>query len=555
MKSTPLSFDSYPPDFRAQYRALGYWLPENFGEFVSARCHEHSERLAVVGQNSHGHDERWSYGDLDDKSTDAARWLRGLGVEAFDRVVIALPNIVEFVSILTGLFKIGAIPVLALPSHREKELIEFCTTSDAVALVVSGGEGGANYIGIYNNVSCTIRARGGNPPFLVDVKAWENSDRHLGPICTSRIDSEQLGLLQLSGGTSGVSKLIPRMAADYLYSVRASADICEITHESVMLVCLPVAHNFPLSSPGILGILHVGGTVVLARDPSPGTAFRLIEQERVTIVSLVPPLAQAWLSFAKRRFVNCNSLETIQVGGAKLNVSSAEELQLYFKARLQQVYGMAEGLVCYTRKDDTNSVLVNTQGTPISAHDEILIIGEDGKEVPKGEAGALIVRGPYTIRGYYGIDIGVSSGAFTNEGYYRTGDLVRRVGANIVVSGRSTDVINCAGEKISASEVEGILVKHSAVMDAVVVGLPDDILGERLCAVLKLEHGSNRPAEIRSFLREAGLASYKIPREYVCMENFPVTYIGKHNRNVLREALIHQIESNRRKVLGNSESN
>src|SRR5690606_21896201 len=119
--------------------------------------------------------------------------------------------------------------------------------------------------------------------------------------------AEQVALLQVSGGTTGIPKLIPRTHADYLYSVRASVEICGVRSDTRMLVVLPAAHNFAMSSPGVLGVLHAGGCLVLAPDPSPGTAFRLVASERVTMASLVPPLAQAWIASARRRTPDLSS--------------------------------------------------------------------------------------------------------------------------------------------------------------------------------------------------------------------------------------------------------
>lgn len=214
-------------------------------------------------------------------------------------------------------------------------------------------------------------------------------------------DAEQVAFLQLSGGTTGVAKLIPRTHADYLYSVRASAEICGLDATTRALVVLPAAHNFPMSSPGILGVLHTGGAVVLARDPSPRTAFRLIAEHGVTDAALVPPLAQAWISAAQRRRPDLSTLRTVQVGGARLADSVAPAIRAVLGARLQQVFGMAEGLVNYTRADDPDELVTTTQGTPISADDELRIVDAEDRDVAEGAEGRLLVRGPYTIRGYY----------------------------------------------------------------------------------------------------------------------------------------------------------
>jgi len=356
---------------------------------------------------------------------------------------------------------------------------------------------------------------------------------------------EDVAFLQLSGGTTGTAKLIPRTAADYLYSVRESATICNLTEDSALLVVLPAAHNFPMSSPGILGVLHVGGRVVLAPDPSPRTAFALIERERVTDASLVPPLAQAWISAARRRTPDLSSLRTIQVGGSKLADSVAAEIGPVLGARLQQVFGMAEGLVNYTCADDSDEIVLTTQGRPISPDDEILIVDEDDNPVPDGAEGSLLTRGPYRIRGYYrpgDPDGGPNRDAFTADGFYRTGDRVRRLPTgHLVVTGRDKDQINRAGEKVATDEIEGLVLAHPDVLDAVAVGLPDPYLGESICLVVRIEPGRPRPADLVDRLAAAGLASYKLPDRVEFLDAFPETHVGKNSRRELRHLLTEHL--------------
>ncbi|MDV6248241.1 AMP-binding protein, partial [Rhodococcus opacus] len=215
--------------------------------------------------------------------------------------VLQLPNIVEYTEVLFAVFRLGALPVFSLPAHRASEIGYFCRFSDAAAYVIAAEHGGFDYRVLARQVASEME----NPPVVVVAGEAEEftalgslRDREAAPITEN--DAGNVAFLQLSGGTTGTSKLIPRTHADYLYSVRESAVICGVDENTRMLVALPAAHNFPMSSPGILGVLHAGGTVVLAPDPSPDTAFALIESEGVTRVSLVPPLAQAWLSARAR---------------------------------------------------------------------------------------------------------------------------------------------------------------------------------------------------------------------------------------------------------------
>ena len=543
MRSAALPYPSYPEEIRSRYRELGYWTEETFAGFVADRTGRFADNTAVVGRDAHGAEVRWTYADLAEHADLAARRLASAGVTAGDRVVVTLPNIAEYVACVLGLFGMGAVPVFALPTHREAELAQFCAIADAAALVVCGDTAGVDHVGLHKLVADRLAEMAVEPPVLVDVQAWPTDAEAaaLPVVPPSTATAETLAFLQLSGGTTGISKLIPRAAAEYLYSVRASADICDLDEQTVMLVVLPASHNFPMSSPGILGVLHVGGTVVLAQDPSPRTGFGLIERERATMTALVPPLAQAWISAAKRRHPDLASLEIVQVGGARLNDVVATEIEPVLHGRLQQVFGMAEGLVNYTRLDDSDELVLATQGRPISPDDEVRVVDEDGADVPDGAEGALLTRGPYTIRGYYGgptWTASVNAASFTADGFYRTGDLVRRLpSGHLVVTGRDKDQINRGGEKIATDEIEGHLLAHPDVLDAVAVGVPDHYLGERICVVVRTESGRPRPADLGRYLCDAGLATYKIPDSFVFLDDFPATHVGKNSRRELRRLL------------------
>ncbi|MQW75280.1 AMP-binding protein [Nocardioides sp. dk4132] len=536
---------TWPEEARAVYRAAGLWTTETFADFVADRTTRYADRLAVVGRDVHGADHRWSYARLGREADHAAARFAALGVAQGDRVVVALPNVVEYVAVVLGLFRLGALPVFALPSHRELELSQFCALADASALVLSGNAADVDHRDLHAAVAARVAQRGVVPPLLVAVRDWDaavsDDDAPPAGYPAPRLDAEQVAFLQLSGGTTGVSKLIPRTHADYLYSVRASAEICALDATTRMLVVLPAAHNFAMSSPGILGVLHAGGTVVLAGDPSPRTAFGLVARERVTLVSLVPPLAQAWISAARRRTPDLSSLRLVQVGGAKLAPGVAAEIEPVLGARLQQVFGMAEGLVNYTRPEDPEELVLTTQGRPISAYDEIRVVDADGVDVPDGEEGQLLTRGPYTIRGYYRAD-GPNRDSFTDDGFYRTGDLVRRLpSGHLVVTGREKDQINRGGEKIASDEIEDLLLTHPGVLDAVAVGVPDPYLGERIAVVVVPEPDHPLPepvaAHLGAYLRDAGLATYKLPDQVVVLDAFPTTPVGKNSRRDLRHLL------------------
>ena len=552
----------WPAETAARYRAAGHWRGQTFGMLLTSLAQAYPGRTAVVGTGPAG-PARWSYPELDQRAHRVAAGLVELGIRPGDRVVLQLPNVPEFLTVVFALFRVGAWPVFALPAHRDNELRYFAERTEASAIITVDRHERYDHAALAQRVAgqvasvrhVVVHGSAGSPAGAVPL-----AELDAAPHALPDPDPAGVAFLQLSGGSTGLPKLIPRTHDDYLYSVRESARICGLRPESVYLAALPVAHNYPLSSPGVLGALHAGATSVLALSPDADTAFELIERQRVTITGVVPPLAAAWVQAAARTRRDLSSLRVLQVGGAKCGRELAERIGPALGCQVQQVFGMAEGLVNYTRLDDPEDLVLDSQGRPISPDDELRIVhpadptdpgvpadagdlGDRGAPadatVPDGEVGALLTRGPYTIRGYYRA-AEHNAIAFTPDGFYRTGDLVRRLpSGHLEVVGRVKDQINRGGEKIAAEEVENLLMAHPGVLDAALVALPDAYLGERSCAYVIPRSGVPEPTaeELRRFVRERGVAAFKVPDRVLLVERFPVTGVGKTSKRELRAAL------------------
>jgi 2,3-dihydroxybenzoate-AMP ligase len=522
----------WPSECAARYRAAGYWRGETFPAFLRQRAAEQPEAEAIIGGG-----QRWTYAELHTRAERAAAGFLALGLRPGDRVVVQLGNIPEFFSAVFGLFRAGLVPVYALPAHRITEIAHFVAKAEAAAYVAAERQDGFDY----RNLARELRATSPSLQVVIVGDAAEfmpfdalDGDRSALP---GDPNPSSVAFLQISGGTTGLSKLIPRTHDDYIYSFRASNEICGVGPESVFLVALPGAHNFPMSSPGHMGALYAGARVVLSPTPSPEAAFPLIERERVTITGLVPPLALLWAQAAAATQHDLSSLEVLLVGGAKLTPEAACRVQDALPCKLQQVFGMAEGLVNYTRLDDPDDLVLGTQGRPISPDDEVLIVNDLGEPVREGEPGHLLARGPYTIRAYHN-DEAANARSFTADGFYRTGDIVRRTKEGyLIVQGRAGDHINRAGEKISAEEVEDHLLAHPDVFDVAVVSVPDEFLGERSCAFVIPRGEAPRPAALKAWMRGRGVAAFKVPDQVVLVDSFETTAAGKVSRKELRARL------------------
>ncbi|MFL9585188.1 (2,3-dihydroxybenzoyl)adenylate synthase [Stenotrophomonas sp. AB1(2024)] len=524
---------AWPPALVARYRAAGYWRGETFPGFLRERAAQFADDVAVVGGQT-----RLTYAQLWREAGRIGAGLLAGGLLPGDRVVVQLGNTVEFVGVVCGLFRAGLIPVYALPAHRFTEVSHVVRTAEASAYIAASAYEGFDYRTLARELQASIPALChvlivGDAAEFISVAGLAGDVEALPP----DPDPQSVAFLQLSGGSTGLSKLIPRTHDDYLYSFRASNAICDIGRDSVYLVALPAAHNFPMSSPGFFGALYAGARVVLGPGAGPDTAFPLIARERVTCVGLVPPLALLWAQAAATTAHDLSSLQVLQVGGAKLVPEAARRVIDGLGCRLQQVFGMAEGLVNYTRLHDSLECVLTTQGRPISPDDEVLVVDDHGNPVAPGVVGHLLTRGPYTIRSYHN-DPGANARSFTEDGFYRTGDMVQQLpGGYLVVQGRAGDHINRAGEKISAEEIEDHLLAHAGVFDAAVVSMPDPYLGERSCAFVIARGDRPTATSLKAWVRSRGLAAFKVPDQVVFVEAFGTTAVGKVSRRELRAQL------------------
>ncbi|MGM9471448.1 (2,3-dihydroxybenzoyl)adenylate synthase [Pseudarthrobacter sp. YS3] len=350
-------------------------------------------------------------------------------------------------------------------------------------------------------------------------------------------------LFLLSGGTTGLPKLITRTHNDYAYNIKACSIPTGVTEDTVYLGTLPASHNFPLACPGILGVLFAGGRAVMLPSPEPRKAFATIEREKVTLSTAVPAVAQRWIEYQQETGGSrLSTLEVIQVGGSRLPDEIARKVKPVLGATLQQVFGMAEGLINTTRLDDPEDVICTTQGRPVSEADEVRIVDEFGEDLPDGVAGSILTRGPYTPRGYYRAPE-ANARAFTPGGWYASGDIVeRRPDGNLIVQGRDKDMINRGGEKISAEEIESLVYRLEDVTMAAAIAMPDQILGERLCLYITVKPGTEVTLEqIQDLLRRTGVAAFKIPEHLVVVDELPTTKVGKINKKDLRADIAERL--------------
>jgi 2,3-dihydroxybenzoate-AMP ligase len=515
----------FPPPVADAYRAAGYWRGETLGSLLRAR--QHHERTAVATRT-----EQHTYAELDHQADRLAAGFAAAGLSKGDRVIVQLPNEPALVTVSVALFRLGALPVYALPKHRHSEISYLLEHTDARALIVTQECDSYDYRALAREVVARSSTR---PEVFVAGDAAEFTalrDLESSPVEHEGPEPSDVAFFLLSGGTTGRPKLIPRTHDDYAYQLRATAEALEVTEQSAYLAALPAAHNAALGCPGVLGTLAVGGLVLLTKSLSPEQYFPLVE--RATFTTLMPPVALMWLELAPLFGVDVPKL-LIQIGGAPLSPHNARRLMDELGVRLSHWFGMAEGLLSYTRLDAPRDVVAHTVGRPLCPADEVRVMGADGREVAPGTAGELWTRGPYTIRGYYRAE--EYNRQTFQDGFLKTGDLVRLDAArNMSVVGRVKDVIIRGGEKVSAEELEDYFSRIPSVREVAVVGCDDEAVGERIVVYIVPAERCPTVVELRVFLAEQGVADYKFPDRVLCVEQLPRTSVGKIDKSALRAA-------------------
>jgi 2,3-dihydroxybenzoate-AMP ligase len=487
--------------------------------------------VAVVSRRRHV-----TYAELDRRADRLAAGLWELGLRPSQRIIVALPNSPDFIAVSVAAFRIGAIPVYALPAHRRAELEYLAAHAEATMLVVPDRHQDFDFRPVAAEVAATVPSLrhvlvAGDPGGLTSLASVDAE-----PLALPAPSPREVAFMLLSGGTTGMPKLIPRTHDDYALQLRCSAAAAGADGSTVYLAALPIAHNAALGCPGALGTLALGGRLVLAANPSPDEIFALVASERPTLTTAMPAFLALWSELADAFGADLSGV-VVEVGGAPLDPELARTAQARLGCTITHWFGMAEGVLCCTRPDDPLELAAHTQGRPLCAADEYRVLDEAGAEVPRGEVGELAVRGPMTLRGYYRVPE-YNERTFTADGFLLTGDLVRfSARGELVVAGRAKDVINRGGEKIAPGEVEDHLRAHPAIREAALIAVPDRLLGDKSCAVVVARGPSPSLGDLRTFLSARGIADYKLPDRIECVGELPHTKLGKPDKARLRELL------------------
>jgi 2,3-dihydroxybenzoate-AMP ligase len=535
----------FPPDVVARYRADGYWGSRTIGAELRQMAARHPDVEALVTQ-----ERRLTYSELDARTDAIAQRLLDLGLRAGDPVILQVGNTAETVEALYAMIKMGAVPVCSLVPFGHHEIDAIADIVGARAHLVQADLGGRDLVAFAREVRdvvptmelvLTIRGEGKGADRIDDAKPLDSPPGDFGVD-----DADAVAVMQLSGGTTGTPKAIPRLHAEYWYNGRATAERFGIRAGDRVAHFLPIVHNAGIHA-ALFPAHSVGATLVLGTTWTPTTVLEILRDERVThfgtMTSLIASIADDPVFAAATQHVRRLSLAMPAVPGELFDSLTAKGLTVC------QFFGMSEGFGTSMASDAAEEMRRETVGFPFSEADEVVVL-DPSTDLPveEGGVGELCVRGPYTLRGYYNAPEH-NAAAFTADGFLRTGDMVRPVVIDghtcLQVAGRKKDLISRGGEKINASEIENLLVQIPTVQSAALVGMADPRLGERACAFLVTEDDSRFQLDVvKDFLSARGVAKYKWPERLEFIGALPVTAVGKVSKVTLRELLDQRLAEN-----------
>jgi len=532
-----------------EYVSKGIWHNLTFGDILDRNVASVPDKVAITDDT-----RSLTWQELKQRSSRLAIHFLKLGLQYGDFVVLVTPNVVEFYCLLFAFARIGVIPVMCLPRHRKLEISHLASLHGAKAIIVPTGEK-FDYVGMVKEFCSEVPSLkgfftvGGAP-----VKGWISAEKLLEEevekdhpedyLYPFKPDPDDLVMEQLSGGTTGLPKGIPHTHNEYICLWDYVGRRTGATDESVFLCVGPAAHNMPMSA--VAGPMFFrGGTTVMTKSTRPDDHFRIIEKWKITHVELVPVLITYWMEAEEaRKKYDLISLKVVGSGAQKVKPELVRFCVEKLGVGFTNTFGMTEGPHIATRWHTPLEAQLETVGRPLILDPSVVVklVDADNKEVKPGEVGELAMKGPITFKGYFR-DPEENAKCFDKDGFFHTGDLMSfRSDGRYVVEGRKKDMIIRGGENVYPEPVEGWLMKHPKVLNAVAVGTPDAKLGEKLCAFVRTVEGQALILEeVQQFMKEQGIAVFQWPELLEVVQGWPLTAMNKIDKRLLRAYITRKL--------------
>jgi long-chain acyl-CoA synthetase len=537
--------------------------PFTIPDLLKNAAEKYPKQTAVVFQGA-----RMTYTQLKEQVDKLAAGLHELGVGKGDRVALMLPNCPQTIIAYYATLSLGAVTVMTNPLYVERELeyqwgdsgaetvisldlfwprIEAVKPKLPIKQVILSGV--QDYMPLIKRTLAPweLRRRGKwvdvkyNGEILPFKKMIDRQTKAPPPIA---IDPEDLACLQYTGGTTGLPKGAMLSHRNLIASLTQIRTFLLYNHDEaadIALAIMPFFHVYGMN--GLMNMaIFLSSTLVLIPQPEIKGIVDAIVSERPTFFTGVPALFSALNNYHAIDKVDLTSIKAIFSGAAPLPVEVMEEFEARTGARIAEAYGMTEASSVTHVNPLKGQRKFGSIGLPIIGVEAKIVEAEDyTQEMPVGEVGELMIKGPQVMQGYW--NAAEETAEALHDGWLRTGDLARmdEEGYFYIVD-RKKDIILTAGYNVYPREVEEVLYQHPKVLEAAVIGMPDKVRGEKITAYVTLKDGQTATAaEIRAFCREH-LAPYKQPRSIVFRDNLPMTLAGKVLRRELREEALAELD-------------
>ncbi len=540
-------FTPYPKEAIEKYTRMRWWLGMTWGDVFDKHTDIYPEKVGLVDDTT-----RWTNRELRQAVDKLALGFMKIGIKRRERVFLQLPNWHEFVLSFFALQKIGAIIVILIPRHNQTEINHLAKLTEPVAWILPKQYGKIDYQPIIDDVLkespqikhiIQVRA-GGDTRFHAMEKLIEEAEltrEALKALEERRPDPDEVSQILPTGGTTGLPKVSPRTHNCYMNNVEYHGYRWEITSNDTILVITPLGHNLSVHW-GMAAAFFFHAKLVLLDSVKPEDICERIQREKVTAIPTVPALIARMVQMETLGKYDLSSLKKISVGGAPSTPELVKSVYDKIGAQFVNGFGSVEGTCASTRLGDSVELICGSVGKPICPYDELKVVDQNDKEVPVGVDGELVSRGPGIFTGYF--KAAEREKTFTKDGFFRTGDQAKKdADGNIWITGRIKDIIIRGGENISAVEIESLLSGFPGLVDAAVVGMPDKILGERICAYVVVKPGAKVILEeVVSFLKDKGASVLQLPERIEIIEEIPMTKVGKVDKKLLREQIKNKLE-------------
>jgi 2,3-dihydroxybenzoate-AMP ligase len=542
-------FTPYKKKDAERYTKFRWWAGLTFGDILDRAADIHPDKEAFVDGRT-----RLTYGRAREKANRLAVSLMDLGIEPLDRVLVQLPNWNEFVYAYFALQKIGAVTVLLIDRYREFEINRLISLTGATSWIVPSKYRKTDYSPIIREVLrehpeikrvFTVRGEGDQKPFysLEDlIEKAELTDESLLRLSARRPDPMQVAHMGPTGGTTGAPKIVPRTHNSLINGIEYCSRSWEQSIEDINLLAGPIGHDLTFTK-GFIGSIITQGKIVFLDSTDNQEICETIEREKVTSIIWVPTLAQRLLQYEELHRYDLRSLKKMHSAGGASHPGLVRDVTEKLGMRFYNGYGGTEGMTTITRTTDDLEVICTSVGRPTCPYDTYKVIDQDGKTLPPGEQGELVLKGPGVFTGYYK-NPEENRAVFTKDGFFKTGDVARiDEKGYITLTGRIKEMINRGGESISATEIERLITRHPEVAVVAVVPMPDPLMGERVCAYIQPKAGVQLTFErVISFLKEQKASVLQLPERIEFIDAMPYTGAQKTDKRRLQEDIGKKLE-------------